>query len=131
VRPPFRWARTSLTLGLSRTTLYIMDTEKFSCPKCGAPVPKRMALLMTNFTKSRCMKCGTKICPGRKALPVIGGIGGAVGGGHGGLIGVYGINTGNWMMAGILFLLLMVLLVLVSSCFTVRFTKFIEVPKNV
>ena len=108
-----------------------METENFSCPKCGTPVSKRKALLMTNFTKIRCKKCGTKIRPGRKALSVIGGIGGGVGGGLGGLIGFYGINSGNWVVAGIMFLLLIVLLVLVSSYFTIRFTKFIEVPENV
>jgi len=108
-----------------------MEADKFTCPICGAPVPKRKALLMTNFTKIRCKNCGTRIRPGRKVLSIIGGIGGGVGGGLCGLIGVYGINSGNWVVAGALFLLLIVLLVLVSSYFTVKFTKFIELPENV
>jgi len=86
---------------------------------------------MTNFTKIRCTQCGARIRPKRGMLSLIGGVGGGIGGGLGGLVGVYAINSGNWMFAGLLFLLLILLLVLVSAYFTLKFTKFIELPENV
>ena len=104
-----------------------MHRLRFSCPKCGETVPWYKSLYMTNFTKIRCNKCGVKIRPSRKALSLIGGIGGGIGGLLGFLVV---INCDSWLSAGFALLALLSIFLSAASYLTVRFTHFIEVKED-
>lgn len=103
-----------------------MKIEKFSCPSCGTRVPNTKALYMTNFTKISCQQCGARIRPTRKALSIIGGVGGGIGGALGAVIIRYGFISDNWTAAVFMLLLSLIFLVSVSLYFTIKFTDFVE-----
>ena len=103
-----------------------MKIEKFSCPSCGTRVPSIKAFYMTNFTKIQCKQCGVRIRPTRKALSIIGGVGGGIGGALGIVITLYGFTSGNWIAAGFILFSFLIILAVMCSYFTIKFTDFVE-----
>ena len=104
-----------------------MGKTKFSCPKCGELVPWYKSVYMTNFTRIRCDRCGIRMRPSRKALSLIGGIGGGIGS----LLSLpVIISCDSWLSAGLALTALLLALLLAASYLTFRFTHFIEVPED-
>jgi hypothetical protein len=102
----------------------------FSCPKCGAKLPKWKSLYMNNFIKVCCRNCESKLKPDKKMLSKIGGIGGAIIGGIGALLFAGAIRSGNWPIGLLLILILTILVQLISSIFVVSLIKFTVINED-
>ena len=110
---------------LYNAILFFIKTKTFSCPRCGALVPKVKSLYMTRSTKIRCKGCSAYFGPDRKMASIIGSISAGIYGGIFAVVNTYVMNSVGLLVKVILYLVLLTLVLI----FVIKYLYIAKSPK--